>query len=167
MRIVKLTNGNVVLTDAVGTEVLKRFSIDSFVEAVGDDSINIHSLNKMFSIKVADITATAIDPAPDVPFVGDADDLVNLLSTSFFINTAASGTLPAGAATEAQQELANFMSIPGNSGVVEYYSGVAAGNPSGNTENIKTIAYLTGITPVYTRTYTYDANDNLLTITVS
>ncbi len=51
----------------------------------------------------------------------------------------------------------------GNSLAFTYYSGVVTGNPSGNT-NVESIAYMTGVTTVFTQTFTYDANDNVLTL---
>ena len=58
--------------------------------------------------------------------------------------------------------------IVGNSKVFAYYTGTGSGaNPSGNTNNIQTITYKTGSTTILTRTFTYDASDNVLTITAS
>ena len=90
MRIVKLINGNVVLTDDLGN-VEKRFGNDSVIESINDDAINIYSSNKLISIKVSDISATAIDPDPDVPFSGSSDDLVALLATDFFFKLGGGG----------------------------------------------------------------------------
>jgi hypothetical protein len=56
---------------------------------------------------------------------------------------------------------------PGNSVVYSYYAGVAAGNPSGNTNNIETAEYSDKVGVVFTQTFTYDANDNVLSIIVS
>ncbi len=57
--------------------------------------------------------------------------------------------------------------IPGNSVVTTYYSGVAAGNPSGSTSNIQTITYLTGATTVFTKTVAYNADDLIVSITTT
>jgi hypothetical protein len=57
--------------------------------------------------------------------------------------------------------------IPGNSKEFTYYSGEVAGNPSGNTDNIQTIVYKTGVSTILTRTFTYNSSDNILTITAS
>jgi len=51
----------------------------------------------------------------------------------------------------------------GYSQTISYYTGVVAGNPSGN-KNVSTIVYADGVTPVLTKTFTYDALDDVLTI---
>jgi len=55
----------------------------------------------------------------------------------------------------------NFDDITGNSKTFTYYAGVEAGNPSGN-KNVKTIVYAGSIS--LTKTFTYDAQDDVLTI---
>ena len=52
----------------------------------------------------------------------------------------------------------------GYSKEIAYYSGVVAGNPSGN-KNVESIAYKNGALTEITKTFTYDANDDVLTIT--
>ena len=54
--------------------------------------------------------------------------------------------------------------IPGNSIEYAYYSGVEAGNPSGN-KNLKTATYKKGTDTVFTVTYTWDSSDDILTET--
>lgn len=54
--------------------------------------------------------------------------------------------------------------IPGNSVEFTYYTGVVAGNPSGN-KNIQTAVYKTGAATIATETFTYDAADDVLTVT--
>lgn len=58
-------------------------------------------------------------------------------------------------------------SIPGNVITFTYYTGIAAGNPSGNTSNVQTAVYSNGLGTVYTKTYTYDAGDKVLTVTTT
>lgn len=62
---------------------------------------------------------------------------------------------------------ANWTVIVGNSVAYNYYAGVAAGNPSGNTNNIETAVFSDTTGVVFTQTFTYDANDNVLSIVVS
>jgi hypothetical protein len=56
-----------------------------------------------------------------------------------------------------------WATIPGNSVAYTYYSGVVAGNPSGNA-NLETAAYSNAGGVVYTQTFTYDVNDNVINI---
>ena len=90
MKFVKLTNGNVILTDD-SNNVVKRFDTSAFIEYTYNDTINIYSSNKITPVFVSEISATRIDPGADVPFTGDAYDLVDLLSNSFFFKLAGSG----------------------------------------------------------------------------
>jgi hypothetical protein len=90
MKFVKLTNGNVILTDD-SNNVVKRFDTSAFIEYTYNDAINIYSSNKITPVFVSEISATRIDPGADVPFTGDAYDLVDLLSNSFFFKLAGSG----------------------------------------------------------------------------
>lgn len=85
MKFVKLTNGNVILTDD-SNNVVKRFDTSAFIEYTYNGAINIYSSNKITPVFVSDISATRIDPGADVPFTGDAYDLVDLLSNSFFLS---------------------------------------------------------------------------------
>ena len=55
----------------------------------------------------------------------------------------------------------------GDVSTFSYYSGVVAGNPSGNTSNVQTVVLSNGGGTVLTQTFTYDANDNPLTVTTS
>jgi hypothetical protein len=57
-------------------------------------------------------------------------------------------------------------SVAGNSKEFTYYSGISAENPSGE-KNVESIIYKTGVTTVVTRTFTWDADDDVLSITAS
>lgn len=77
-------------------------------------------------------------------------------------------------ATEAKQDLIlerlvadTWTTIPGNSITMTYYGGVVAGNPSGALTNAETAVYSDSGGPVFTQTFTYDINNNILTIVVS
>ena len=61
----------------------------------------------------------------------------------------------------------NWNTVAGNIATLSYYSGVVAGNPSGTTTNVETSVYSDGGGTVFTNTFTYDAADNILTITTS
>ncbi len=62
---------------------------------------------------------------------------------------------------------ANWTSIPGNSIEINYYAGVSAGNPSGNTSNIETTVYKTGASVIFTQTMTYNASDLIISVSTT
>jgi len=62
---------------------------------------------------------------------------------------------------------ANWNTIAGNNTTYTYYSGIVPGNPSGSTSNVETAEYFDYTGLVFTQTFTYDANDNVLTITTT
>jgi hypothetical protein len=64
-------------------------------------------------------------------------------------------------------EKANWTSVSGNSIEYAYYSGVAAGNPSGNTSNVETATYKTGVSTIFTQTFAYNAADLVISITTT
>lgn len=55
--------------------------------------------------------------------------------------------------------------VIGNSKELVYYTGIEAGNPSGNTNNVKTIIYKSLAVVVFNQDITYNSADNVLTIT--
>lgn len=58
--------------------------------------------------------------------------------------------------------------IVGNSRVLTYYTDTDGGNnPSGNTNNIRTVLYKTGASTILTQLIKYDINDNVLSVTPS
>lgn len=61
-------------------------------------------------------------------------------------------------------ELANWTLTAGNSIEYNYYTGVAAGNPSGSTSNVETIVYKQGITTIITQTISYNGSDLVISI---
>ena len=63
--------------------------------------------------------------------------------------------------------LSQWQFIAGNSLSIQYFTGISASNPSGNTNNISSITFLQGATVVLTQSLTYDINDNVLTVTAS
>lgn len=119
-----------------------------------------------------------LETKDDIAYVADADDVLNASSVSygatralvyaalsaFFCSVVTSdpGSVSELQDIEAALDLANFDLTVGNSKEVTYYSGVAAGNPSGN-KNVETIVYKTGVTTILTQTFTWDADDDLLT----
>ena len=61
-------------------------------------------------------------------------------------------------------KLANWTNVVGNSIEYSYYTGAAAGNPSGDTNNVETAKYYTGATLMFTQTFSYNANNNAIKI---
>lgn len=86
MKIKKLINKNVVLTDDTGF-ILKLFQQVNSVDVVNDDTIIVKDgSNHVTNILVSQITATQVLPAVESPFVGNALQLMDLLSLYFFTN---------------------------------------------------------------------------------
>jgi hypothetical protein len=61
-------------------------------------------------------------------------------------------------------DLANWTLVAGNSIEYTYYTGIAAGNPSGSTSNVETIVYKQGATTIITQTISYNASDLAISI---
>lgn len=79
-----------------------------------------------------------------------------------------------GDASEAKQDdiiselkLEGWTNTPDNSQEFVYYIEGEIGNPSDDINNVKYIIYKEGINTVITKTFTYDENNNVLTITAS
>jgi hypothetical protein len=62
---------------------------------------------------------------------------------------------------------ANWNTQVGNSITYTYYTGVAPGNPSGNTSNVETAEFYEGAVLMLTQTFTYDVNNNCTSITTT
>lgn len=61
----------------------------------------------------------------------------------------------------------NWDTVQNNSIAYTYYTGVEAGNPSGTATNVKTKEYKKAGKTIFTQTFTYNAADDILTVTVS
>jgi hypothetical protein len=84
MNIVKTASGNVILTDASGNATKVLINVNS-LELVSNNEIIIkYGFNQWTSIFVSNIDNTQIEPAGLIPFNGNANDLISLLSGSFF-----------------------------------------------------------------------------------
>lgn len=59
-----------------------------------------------------------------------------------------------------------WTTIPGNSVAYTYYSGITVGNPLGNN-NLETASYSDTGGVVYTQTFSYDTDDNVINIAVT
>jgi hypothetical protein len=71
-------------------------------------------------------------------------------------------------ASESTLQLAVWDQIIGNSKEITYYAAgpTPAENPSGN-KNVQSVIYKEGVSTIITQTFTYDVDDDVLTITAS
>lgn len=102
------------------------------------------------------------------PTAANATALELLILPIIFFGAATAPTEPTSPITaQALLERANWNTIEGNITTITKYAGVEAGNPSGNTANIKTIVCSNAGGVVFTRTLTYDTLDDVANITTS
>lgn len=99
---------------------------------------------------------------------GTFDELLDKLNNEYFDETVTA--VLSGGATEAKQDtqielaqLENWDKIAGNTLEMTYINGTL--NP--NEQLLETIVYKTGVTTILTRTFAYDANDNMISSTPS
>lgn len=86
MNIVKQTTGNVVLTDTAGN-ILKVFVNVNALDVVSNNEVIVkYGYNQWTSLFADQIDNTQIAPASAIPFNGNAYQLANLLSASFFFD---------------------------------------------------------------------------------
>lgn len=88
MIFVKLTNGNVLISTDGGDTVKLIQDTGVQVEVIGasQDTIQISQFGyPIYVIPAADVSATVIEPAAPVIFVGTASQLVDLLAADFFV----------------------------------------------------------------------------------
>jgi hypothetical protein len=94
MKIVRKENGNVLLTDDSGNTI-KRLPEYAVLELKSDregEFVRVaYGHQNKHDIYSNQITATQIEPAAEVAFNGTAQDLLNLLSTSFFFEVSGGG----------------------------------------------------------------------------
>jgi hypothetical protein len=151
MKIVKLENGSILIKDNSGNTT-KKLDSSAYMQWMSVNNVAILHSGGDLILNAAEVISTQIEPAAEVPFTGNAYNLIDLLSQSFFNNI-----------TSAE----NFNLTPGNSLEITYYGGVTLGNPSGSTANIENIIYKSGATTIATKTLEYDANNNIIKINVN
>jgi len=84
MNIVKLLNGNVVLTNASG-DIEKVFVNVNALDVKGSDEVIVKfGFNQWHSLFASQIQFYEVKPIAPKPFSGDANDLVDILMTDFF-----------------------------------------------------------------------------------
>jgi hypothetical protein len=92
MKIIKLQNKNVILTDDSDVFVQQLPGNSTNIEIGGfDTSVKISFEGYSVELITSEVTATRIEPAAEIPFVGTSADLADLLSESFFFKIVGSG----------------------------------------------------------------------------
>jgi hypothetical protein len=84
MKIVKTANGNIKIIDNNGnhTNTLQPTAV---LKVENDDAVLIQSgMNQWLTVHASQVTHTQLEPAAQVAFSGDAYDLIELLTASFF-----------------------------------------------------------------------------------
>jgi len=83
--IIKQTAGNVVLADSSTNLILFSFVNVNALEVKNNDEVIIKfGFNQWKSIFASQVKFTQVEPSVPIAFTGDAYDLINLLSSSFF-----------------------------------------------------------------------------------
>jgi len=93
MKIVKQQNGNVIITDDFGDVYELIQDVGTRIKSVGIGDVVSLSQNgfEVFRFATADVIATQILPAAEIPFSGTTSDLIQLLSNGFFVITTGGG----------------------------------------------------------------------------
>lgn len=91
--IVKQSTGNVVIKDATTNLILFVFVNVNALEVKSDSEIIVKfGFNQWKSLNTQQVTLTQIEPASAISFTGDAYDLADLLSGSFFFELSGGGS---------------------------------------------------------------------------
>lgn len=96
---------------------------------------------------------------------GNGADLTNVEASLTSIDTSLNTIETNSTSTDEILKRANWTKLLNNSIENVFYVGIEAGNPSGSTDNIKEVIYKTSNVQVFKEVITYDASDNILTIT--
>jgi hypothetical protein len=105
--IVKQTTGNVVIKDSSTNLVLFVFVNVNALEVKSSTEVIVKfGFNQWKSLNTEQVNFTQIDPASAIPFSGDAYDLADLLSSSFFFELSGGGS----------QDLASVLNVGNTSG---------------------------------------------------
>jgi len=91
MNIVKTLSGNVHLTDASGNILKVLINVNSIEKKSENEIIVKYGFNQWTGIIVDKVQNTQVEPAAAIPFSGDANDLITLLSSDFFFELSGGG----------------------------------------------------------------------------
>ena len=91
MNIVKQSTGNVVLTDSAGNIQKVFVNVNALEVKCTDEVIVKFGFNQWHSLFASQIDNTQVEPAGAVAFTGNVNDLVTLLSSSFFFELSGGG----------------------------------------------------------------------------
>ena len=106
--IVKQTTGNVVLKDSITNLVLFVFVNVNALEVKSSTEVIVKfGFNQWKSLNIEQVKSTQIDPAAAITFTGDAYDLADLLSSSFFFELSGGG---------GSQDLSQVLNVGNTSG---------------------------------------------------
>jgi hypothetical protein len=91
MNIIKTTSGNVLLTDASGNVSKVLINVNALDLKGNNEIIVKYGFNQWTGIIVDKVQNTQVEPAAAIPFSGDANDLITLLSSDFFFELSGGG----------------------------------------------------------------------------
>jgi hypothetical protein len=119
MKIIKQLNGNVHITDNLGN--IERVMNNQPTILWVNDNNNLHIVqqnDRYENIDVADIAATQILPAAEIPFAGTVNDLLTMLSANFFFELVNGDTITDGYPASSYQGFVNSNSLANNNFVI-------------------------------------------------
>jgi hypothetical protein len=126
--IVKQTTGNVVIKDSSTNLVLFVFVNVNALEVKSSTEVIVKfGFNQWKSLNTEQVNFTQIDPASSIPFSGDAYDLADLLSSSFFFELSGGGS----------QDLASVLTIGNQSGSNDIFFNSSYGLEFANTSRLR------------------------------
>ena len=107
--IVKQSTGNVVLKDSITNLVLFVFVNVNALEVKSSTEVIVKfGFNQWKSLNIEQVRSTQIDPAAAITFTGDAYDLADLLSSSFFFELSGGS-----------QDLSQVLTVGNSAGVTD------------------------------------------------
>lgn len=166
-----LTGNKVTITETDSLANVRKYSYSSDYNVIPSNksgyllitkNANISGVdNNTFEIPVANITGNATP--------NDVNATIIWITTDYFKGLSVADVTVDTVTVDITRNNKETVINESTDGVktFTYYGGVEAGNPSGN-KNVKTIVYSSALLSISaTETFTYDAADDVLTITLS